>query len=94
MYETMPDIASGTTSYKDVYQALADMGYYVPVGTPLILQNKGSGGINVQVRNTAPISNSPDGNVLMSYEYYIAARGTNRIWIRNGTKVAVQVLVE
>ena len=94
MYETMPDLKSGSTAYSEVYQSLAEMGYYVPVGTPLVLQNKGSGSVNVQVRGTAPLANSSDGNLLMSYEYYVAARGTNRIWLRSGNKVGVQVLVE
>lgn len=73
MADTLPDIKLLGTSWIDVYAATG-----IPVGTPLIIQNKTAPSIYVQVRSTQPVATSKDGVLITD----------NLSWIVDGTSIS------
>ncbi len=87
MAVTLPDVTSSATSFINVYTATG-----LPVGTKLIIQNKSSNTMYIQVKATQPSATSVDGNIITSYEFIIIDGGDlPGVWVRGAGKISVQV---
>jgi hypothetical protein len=63
MTTTIPDLILNGVAYQDVY-ALAGLA----PGTPLIIQNKCSGQVTLQISAIAPPASDKDGYILYPYK--------------------------
>ncbi len=87
MADTLPDIRITRTAYTDVYTATN-----IPRGSNLIIQNKTTTGLYIQVRATQPAAASTDGYLLMSNEACIVESShINGVWISGAGAVSIQV---
>jgi len=87
MADTIPDIRITRTAYTDVYAVTG-----ITRGTGLLIQNKTSTGLYVQVKNTQPLPNSVDGFLLMSNETCVVdGHSLTKVWIIGAGAVCVQV---
>lgn len=88
---TIPDVTIVNTAYADIYAATG-----IPLGTPLIFQNKNATQIYLQIKATQPAASSTDGNILEAYGFYVFVPSVNteKCWVRGNGKVAVQIFTE
>lgn len=84
---TLPDITLTNSSYSDIYALTG-----IPVGTPLLVQNKASAGFYLQLKETMPSPTNIDGNILQPFEFLIIkADPPVRFWARGSGRLSVQV---
>lgn len=88
MADTIPDIRMSRTAYIDVYAATK-----IPKGTQLLIQNKSTTGVYIQIRPTAPLPTSTDGYLLMANETCEVSSSTiSGVWIIGAGALSVQIL--
>ncbi len=84
---TLPDVILSNSAYIDIYAATG-----IPVGTSLIVQNKGSSGYYLQLKETQPSATNSDGNILAAMEFLIIKTTSPiRFWARGSGRLSVQV---
>lgn len=88
MADTIPDIRMSRTAYIDVYAATK-----IPKGTQLLIQNKSTTGVYIQIRPTTPLANSTDGYLLMANESCeVASSNISGVWVSGAGALSVQIL--
>lgn len=85
MSVTIPDVLIVNSSYTDLYAATG-----IAVGTPLLLQNKGTNAIYIQNKAFQPASSSTDGAYLLSYAFMVVEQGAAGAWAK-GTMAKISV---
>lgn len=85
MANTRPDITLVNTAFVDVY-ALSG----ITIGTAILIQNKSSGGVYIQIKGFQPASSSTDGTFLSSYEFGVVSSGESGCWVKGSGKMSVQ----
>lgn len=88
MAVTLPDVQSVNTSYTNIYAATG-----IPVGTAIIIQNKASNAMNIQIKTTQPSATSTDGNVMQPYDFLVVDGDPSAVvWVKGTGKITVQVV--
>lgn len=86
---TLPDVTLSNSAYVDIYAITG-----IPVGTPLIIQNKSTTSFYVQERETAPSATNIDGNILQSYGFFLVTpTSTTLTGMTWGNSVLVTILL-
>lgn len=85
MANTIPDISSVNGSFTDVYTSSG-----ITVGTSIIIQNKSTSALYVQISALQPLSTSTDGVYIQPYQFYVVDAGEVGCWIRGNGKICVQ----
>lgn len=84
---TLPDVTLSNSAYVDIYAITG-----IPVGTPLIIQNKSTTSFYVQERETAPSATNIDGNILQSYGFFLVTpEPPMRCFVRGNGRLTVQI---
>lgn len=84
---TLPDVTLSNSAYVDIYALTG-----IPLGTPLILQNKSTTSFYVQEKETAPSATNIDGNILQSYSFFLVnPEPPLRCFVRGNGRIAVQI---
>lgn len=87
MAVTLPDVPCVSTSYTNIYTASG-----IPPGTKIIIQNKSTNPMYIQIKDTQPSPTSTDGNIIPSYQFMIIEGGEMPgVWVRGAGKISVQV---
>lgn len=87
MADTIPDIRLSGVAFEDIY-ALSNIG----VGTSIIIQNKQSVAVYVQVSASQPHRESRDGYLLIGNESCIVKGDISGVWAFGTSKILVQVM--
>lgn len=88
MAVTLSDVTSSAASYTNVYTATG-----LSPGTKLVIQNKASNPMYIQIKATQPSATSVDGNIITSYEFIMIEGGDlPGVWVKGAGKISVQVL--
>lgn len=87
MANTIPDIKLSGTSYQNLYALTG-----IPVGTPVLIQNKQSVAVYLQLSPSAPDSASRDGFMLVGNEACIVKGTITGIWAFGTSRICVQIL--
>lgn len=74
---TLPDIVLTSNVYVDVNTLTG-----IPVGTPMVINNKGSGSVLIQIRPTAPLNSSQDGVQLVGFGFFYVDANEGRVWLK------------
>lgn len=87
MADTKPDVQLDKTQYVDVYAATG-----LAVGTPILIQNKSSQNVYIQIQTTQPSALSRDGGIIQPFEQGLIDTGENGCWVLGDTngKISVQ----
>ncbi len=84
---TLPDVVLSNSSYTDIYSMTG-----IPVGTPLLVQNKGSSGFYLQLKESQPSATNIDGNILQPFEFLIIkTTAPVKFWARGSGRLSVQI---
>lgn len=94
MADTLPDVTMVSGVWLDVYNATG-----ITPGTALIVKNKGSNLVYIQVRSSVPVATSTDGWSLAGVGSSSGGDWTtidkvpagSRVWVRGNGKLFVQV---
>lgn len=76
MADTIPDVQLSKTAYVDVYAATG-----IVVGTGLVIQNKSSQDVRIQLSASQPASSSTDGDILRPYLEATVDSGETGCWV-------------
>ncbi len=94
MSNTLPDITITSGSWFDAYALTG-----IAAGKDLIIKNKGTTPVYVQVRPTAPLSSSTDGWILLGsgtvpseWTTVVNVPTGSKVWLKGNGKVFVQEL--
>lgn len=86
MANTIPDITLSVTDYINVYTLTG-----IAVGTALVIQNKSSEEVLIQIAPTKPLSTSTAGEVLPSLEQAGIDAGESGCWVKGFAKGKISV---
>lgn len=86
MADTIPDVRLTRSAYLDLYAITG-----IPKGTQLMIQNKSSTDVLIQVKNKQPLSTSTDGTLIPTREVYVV-EGDNlsTVWALGSGNISVQ----
>lgn len=88
MANTLPDIRLSKTAYVDIYTLTG-----IPKGTSLLIQNKNTNAVYVQVRETQPAAASLDGFLLVQNQFcYVTSVGSSSVWASGSGLILVQAI--
>lgn len=85
MADTIPDVPLLGVAYQDLYAATG-----ITVGVDLIIQNKTSEPIRVQIASSAPAADSKDGVVVGPRGYITTGTGESGAWAFGEGLISVQ----
>lgn len=87
MANTIPDIKLVNTSYTNLYTVTG-----IPTATPLVIQNKQTTGIYIQISPTQPIASSRDGWLLAGNDAVLVEGGNiSNVWAWGTSTISVQI---
>lgn len=87
MANTIPDIRLSGTGYQNLYDLTG-----ITVGTSIVIQNKQSVAVYVQIAPNMPNSASRDGYLLIGNESCIIQGTISGVWAFGTSKISVQVV--
>lgn len=87
MANTIPDIKLSGSAYQNIYALTA-----IPAGTHILIQNKQSTAVYIQIQTSQPDSASRDGYMLVGNEACIIKGTITNVWAFGTSRICVQVL--
>lgn len=87
MSNTIPDVKLSGTAYQNVYALTG-----IAVGTHVLIQNKQSTAVYIQVQSTQPDTASRDGYMLVGNEACIVKGSITGLWVFGTSRICVQIL--
>ena len=85
MAATLPDVSLSNSAYTDLYNETG-----IVVGTSLLIQNKTTNNIIVQVGASLPDVDNDDGVYLKPYDFIIVEAGESGAWAIGTGDISVQ----